>query len=245
MRLLAARQDVGRLAALCPKRNRLLDHLHLRRLRPNADSDRPDGASTTIYTYQGNGVTVTDPTWYWKTSAVDAYGNLVLAWEPNPAGGNFATQYYYTPANQLSQVTMTRGNVTQYRYFSYSGSDLVSATNPENGTVTYTYDLSHHVLSRTDALGQQTVYTYDSYGRLSEVQYYPTRLDGSEDTNERVTYSYDNNYPSINIQPRPIRPGAADRVTFDGGVKDACTIPTTTCYSYNPAGRVTTQDMWR
>jgi len=37
---------------------------------------------------------------------------------------------------------MTRGSVTQTRTFLYNGSDLVSATNPETGTVTYTYDVS-------------------------------------------------------------------------------------------------------
>jgi YD repeat-containing protein len=114
---------------------------------------------------------VTDPAGKWKTSTADAYGNLILVTEPNPAGGTFTTTYTYTPANQLTGVSMIRGNVTQTRTFLYNGSDLVSATNPENGTVTYTYDASHHVTSRTDALGSQTQYTYDSYGRLSEGQF--------------------------------------------------------------------------
>jgi len=68
---------------------------------------------------------------------------------------------------------MTRGSVAQTRTFLYNGSDLTSATNPEDGAVTYAYDASHHVTSRTDALGSQTQYSYDSYGRISEVQYYP------------------------------------------------------------------------
>jgi len=51
--------------------------------------------------------------------------------EPNPAGGTFATNYTYTPANQITGVSMTRGNVTQTRTFLYNGSDLVSAANPE------------------------------------------------------------------------------------------------------------------
>ena len=72
--------------------------------------------------------------------------------------------------------------------------DLVSATNPENGTVTYVYDSSHHVTSRTDAIGQKTVYTYDSYGRLSQVQYFDPS--NNEYTNQRVTYYYDATYPS-------------------------------------------------
>ena len=34
---------------------------------------------------------------------------------------------------------MPRNEGTQTRTFQWSGSDLVSATNPENGTVTYQY----------------------------------------------------------------------------------------------------------
>jgi YD repeat-containing protein len=45
------------------------------------------------------------------------------------------------------------------------------ATNPENGTVTYTYDNAHRALTRTDALSQQTQYVYDSYGRLTNVKH--------------------------------------------------------------------------
>jgi YD repeat-containing protein len=55
---------------------------------------------------------------------------------------------------------MPRSTGTQTRTFTWSGQDLASATNPENGTVTYTYDGAHHVTSRTDAKGQQTQYTY-------------------------------------------------------------------------------------
>ena len=197
----------------------------------------PDGSSTTRYSYQGNSTTVTDPAGKWKTSTVDAYGNVIQVTEPNPAGGTFSTSYTYTPANQLTGVSMTRGNVTQTRTFLYNGSDLVSATNPENGTVTYTYDLSHHVLSRTDALGSQTQYTYDSYGRLSEVQYYPSWPPYSgtmEDTLQRVNYSYDAGQYGI---------GRLTSVTFDGGVRDSLynTHHYTYAYAYNQAGRVTNQ----
>jgi YD repeat-containing protein len=111
---------------------------------------------------------------------------------------------------------MTRGSVTETRTFVYNGSDLTSATNPENGTVTYVYDNSHHVTSRTDALGSKTVYTYDSYGRLSEVQYYP-RGNNNEDTTQRVTYYYDGKFPagipvlSSHSAVQPVLDGKAER----------------------------------
>ena len=154
--------------------------------------------------------------------------------EPNPAGGTFATNYTYTPANQLTGVSMTRGNVTQTRTFLYSGTDLVSATNPENGTVTYTYDGAHHVLSRTDAIGNQTQYTYDSYGRLTEAQYFPKSASGYEDFTQRVTYSYDSG---------PYGLGRLTGVAFGGGIEDYPIYSHwyTYSYAYNQAGHVTTQ----
>jgi RHS repeat-associated protein len=200
----------------------------------------PDGSSTTQYAYQGNSTTVTDPAGKWKTSTVDAYGNLVQVTEPNPAGGTFATSYTYTPANQITGVSMTRGNVTQTRTFLYNGSDLVTAANPENGTVTYTYDNSHHVTSRTDAMGQQTQYTYDSYGRLSEVQYYyyfpndDPADQYQEWTPERVNYSYDSGQYGM---------GRLTGVAFGGTINDAFGDAYSYAYTYNQAGRVTSQQM--
>jgi YD repeat-containing protein len=96
--------------------------------------------------------------------------------------------------NQLVQVSMPRSTGTQTRSFSYSGTDMISATNPENGTVTYTYDAAHHVTQRTDAMGQQTRYVYDGYGRLTQVQHW-VLASGTpqEQTRQRVDYHYDTN----------------------------------------------------
>jgi len=154
----------------------------------------PDG-SVTRYAYAGNQTTVTDPAGNWKTTTTDALGNLISVTEPNPAdGANFVTTYAYDAFNHLTNVTMTRPEGTQIRTFQYNGLDLVSATNPENGTVTYTYDASHKVLARTDAKNQQTQYTYDQYGRVAQV------LHGgissgmfTADPNQTWTFAYDTN----------------------------------------------------
>jgi YD repeat-containing protein len=61
-----------------------------------------------------------------------------------------------------------RGRVTQNRNFTYNGSDLMTAVNPENGTVNYTYDNSHHMTSRTDALGHPGQRRYTLHRRTSE-----------------------------------------------------------------------------
>jgi RHS repeat-associated protein len=113
----------------------------------------------------------------------------------------------------------------------YTGADMTSVTNPENGTVTYTYDATHHVTSRTDAKGQQTQYTYDGYGRVTEVQYYPQQ--GWEDMNQRVNYTYDQGQYGM---------GRLTGVQF-GGNDYWHSMTFSYAYSYNQAGRVITQGM--
>ena len=49
------------------------------------------------------------------------------------------------------------------------GANLLSATNPENGTVTYTYNSNNLLSSKTDANGQHFTYAYDSYNRLNSI----------------------------------------------------------------------------
>ena len=151
--------------------------------------------------------------------------------EPNPAGGSdLTTSYVYTPRNQLTQATMVRDGYTQTRTFLYSGPDLVSATNPENGTVTYAYNGVHQVTSRTDAKGQVTQCAYDSYGRLLSQRYFlPLGGDLVEDTSQAVTYTYDSNpYGGDNVL------GRLGVVNFGQSRYD---------YSYNTAGRVTQQNL--
>jgi len=72
------------------------------------------------------------------------------------------------------------------------GIDLVNATNPENGTLTYTYDGAHHVTQKTDAKGQQVLYSCDQYGRLTEVHRY-AMYNGvlTEQVGQMVKYYYD------------------------------------------------------
>jgi YD repeat-containing protein len=151
------------------------------------------------------------------------------------------TTYTYNTANQLIGVSMPRhlstgGNYTQTRSFQRSGSDLVSSTNPENGTVTYQYDGAHHVTLRTDAMAQQTKYTFDSYGRLGQVQHYVTvspygypQLQAVP--KQDVTYYYD--YPQMTGAQNTW--GRLAAVTFNGLNYDG-TAPMSYVYSYNQAG---------
>ena len=87
-------------------------------------SVKPDG-STTTYLYSGNNNTTTDPAGKWKPFTSDAFGDLIIVTEPDPAsntGGTVATNYTYNGASQLTQVSMPRGSITQTRTFTWSGS---------------------------------------------------------------------------------------------------------------------------
>src|SRR5579885_1934492 len=87
------------------------------------------------------------------------------------AGLAYATSYGYDLLNHLTTVTQTRGTTTQTRTFSYmSGTTLTgylqSATNPENGTVTYAYNSDWTLKSKKDNAGNVISYTYDSQHRV-------------------------------------------------------------------------------
>jgi RHS repeat-associated protein len=190
----------------------------------------PDG-SVTSYSYSGNQTTVTDPTGKWKTNIVDALGNLISVTEPNPAGGaNIVTTYTYDQFNHLTNVTGA-----QARTFVWTpNGDLYTATNPENGTVTYAYTIPHQLSTRTDAKGQQTKYTYDGYGRLSQVQHLLSN--GQEDPNQRWTYYYDGNTSDTTFTAQ----NGWGRLTEVAFGSDGV-LAGNYLYSYNTAGRVTTQ----
>jgi len=148
----------------------------------------PDGASATTYSYSGNMTTVTDPAGKWKTFTSDVLGNLNTVVEPDPLnqpGGILTTSYTYDWMNHLVGVSMPRGSTTQTRSFSYSDAgNLISATNPENGTVTYTYNSDNTLQKKQDAKGQVISYTYDGYKRVTQV---------TGGTCGPVNYSYDSN----------------------------------------------------
>ncbi len=153
----------------------------------------PDTSFTTYY-YEGNWVGVTDPASNTKSFDMDAFGNLLAVAETDPSLGLVWTYYTYDVLNHLTNVSMPRGGNTQTRTFNYTtsnvvGAFLLSATNPENGTVTYTYNSNNMLASKTDAKGNQLTYQYDSYNRLTSV----TWANAPSGAQVLRSYMYDNN----------------------------------------------------
>ena len=135
---------------------------------------------------------------------------------------------------------MTRAGTTQTRTFVYDDKGrLTTATNPENGTVTYTYNDSDNTLQyKHDARGQDTVYTYDSKKRVTMIQRYPTGKNNTEDTWQRVTYTYETNpYDATFSQYTTGRLAAVQYSVF------AANQVVTEMYSYHPAGAVTAKQL--
>ena len=199
----------------------------------------PDG-STTSYSYSGNNVTVTDPAGKSKTFTLDALGNLIQVDETDPSLGTVTAFYSYDVLNHLVQVYMPRGSNSQTRTFNYTtgstvGALLLSATNPENGTVTYTYNSNMTLHTKTDAKGQVFTYTYDGYNRLTQISVGSTVL---------RTYVYDTNSDDSNYSTYPS--GRLVEVKYPAitySPSGACSTPNATTmftdmFGYTQAGQV-------
>lgn len=80
------------------------------------------------------------------------------------AGTGFLTGYNYNTLGNLTKVT--QAGIADREFIYDSLSRLHSATNPESGTTTYDYDVDDNVITKTDARGVSTHYTYENLHRL-------------------------------------------------------------------------------
>jgi YD repeat-containing protein len=129
---------------------------------------RQDG-STVSTSYSGNCTTVTDEALKKRKSCVDGLGRITGVWE-DPSVLNYETDYAYDALDNLTTVTQKGGSTQanwRVRTFSHDSlSRLLSATNPESGTITYTYDANGNVITKADARNITTTMSYDALNRL-------------------------------------------------------------------------------
>ncbi|MGH9533334.1 MAG: RHS repeat-associated core domain-containing protein [Terriglobales bacterium] len=153
----------------------------------------PDGAVVNT-TYTGRATEVTDEGngsySVTRVSQVDGLGRLTSVCEVDatamPYGGGatpatcgqdvaatgFLTTYGYDTLGDLTSVTQSGLNARSFSYDSLSR--LLSAENPESGTVHYNYDTAAcgtnaypgELTCRTDARGVTTAYSYDADSRV-------------------------------------------------------------------------------
>ena len=141
--------------------------------------------------YSGNQTTATDQASHARKTTADGLGRLSAVVE-DPTGLAYATSYTYDPLSDLK--TVTQG--VQSRSFGYDAlKRLTSTTNPETGTISYTYDNNSNLLTKTDGRG-----TIQCFGTLSgsncptpggyDALNRPVKKTYSDST-PAVTYTYD------------------------------------------------------
>jgi YD repeat-containing protein len=132
--------------------------------------------------YSGNTVTGSDQLGKARKSESDALGRLTKVYE-DPNSANWQTSYSYDVLGDL--LTVSQGGQT--RTFVYDSlKRLTSATNPENGNVSYTYDNNSNLLTRLDARNITTTLVYDALNRPTSKSY-----NDSNPQTPAVNYFYD------------------------------------------------------
>jgi YD repeat-containing protein len=104
----------------------------------------------------------------------DSQGRLVKVLEPDEnSQPTIETDYTYDNHGNLTATTQlgAPGDTPRVRTFIYDQhSHLLSVTNPEGGTVSYTYNQQGRLGSRSDTRGT-TNYIWDTQGRFTGKQY--------------------------------------------------------------------------
>ncbi len=114
------------------------------------------------YSYGNRSVSVTSAG-RTSTKTIDAWGNTVTS--TDPADGTVS--YVYKSNGKPSEITSNGTTV----YMEYDSIGCVaSVTDPDAGTVKSMYSAHGKLMSRIDAKGVETIYTYDKLGRVATVK---------------------------------------------------------------------------
>ncbi|HZQ21448.1 MAG TPA: RHS repeat-associated core domain-containing protein [Terriglobales bacterium] len=179
--------------------------------------------------YAGNCATVTDEAGKSRKSCSDALGRLTQVFE-DPAGLNYETDYTYDALDNLTRVVQAGSRQRTFVYDSLSR--LISATNPESGTISYSYDVNGNLASKTAPAPNQTgsatvttTYTYDPLNRVTQKTY--------SDGTPTATLSYDEYTHGVWSMTNPV-----GRLTVAFAPSYANHVDASEVFSYDPMGRV-------
>lgn len=122
----------------------------------------------------------------------------------------------YNAADSLTKVTDPRNLSTTYNPTGLG--TVTSQTSPDTGTASATFDANRNQLTKTDARGKTTSYSFDNLDRLTKLDY-PTGTD--------TILEYDGG-----ATPTPATAGELTKITDEAGQ---------TSFTYDSAGRLTTK----
>jgi RHS repeat-associated protein len=176
--------------------------------RPTVVTEQ-DGSSTTS-SYTGNETTSTDESGYTWERYTDGLNRLEEVIECGLAcsSTNLTTTYTYDPLGDLRSVTQsgTTGDTPRLRSFIYDSlARLLTAANPETGSVAYNY-LANGAMcagdpslpcSKTDARGVTTSYGYDALNRLTSKTY--SGVTGAVAATQPSTFIYDSSTNGVAV----------------------------------------------
>ncbi len=120
---------------------------------------KQDGSVSTI-SYAGSCATAQDEAGKQRKSCSDALGRLTQVFEA-PTGLNYETDYQYDALGNLLRVDQkgsapTDSTQWRTRTFTYDSlSRLLTAVNPESGTISYSYDADGNLLQKTSPAPNQ------------------------------------------------------------------------------------------
>ena len=159
----------------------------------------------------------------------DTAGNVVEITYPAIDGTTPKETFVYNARNQMTQHTDIRGAVTVYTYdengmpatkkvedrdpirYTYVNGFLMSQTDAEGNTTSYTYNNIGLLVSKTDADNNVTQYEYDANGNLTCV------IDAN---NNRIETTYDGNYQKTSVTDAN---GNITQYTYNGNMKNTVT----------------------
>ncbi len=201
---------------------------------------QPDG-TTLSWAYPNNVVIYTDANSIVSQRASDALGRLKAVLEPNASSlsANPQTTYTYNALDNLTSVTQggaLAGEQPRVRNFTYDLlGRLLTATNPETGTVCYGawvnsacsngYDANGNLIAKTDARGVTVTYTYDVLNRLL------SKYDGSFSSCYQYDIGATNGYGRLTAEWT--QPGPCASIIFDSGAVTRRSI-----LAYDEMGRI-------
>jgi RHS repeat-associated protein len=232
----------------------------------------PDG-DILQWTYTGNMTDSEDELGRHTQRTTDIRGRLVQVMEPDPGTGvpSLETDYGYDALDNLTSVSQlgnaALGEAARTRSFTYDGlSRLSTSTNPESGTLHYSYDLNGNLTQKiapapNASSGTVTLgYSYDALNRLcykfyqaptaagcpatppsgavASYAYDVSSISGAQNTNGKLTAE-----ATLSSSGAPVSADFPYNYDAMGRMQAEQQCPISTCYTlaytYDYAGNVT------